>query len=128
MTLIFKVNSQVNNEIFFALDIDQYNREEFWALPVSGFGDCEDIALEKRSRLVELGYPIPAMRIAIVSHKRLLHSHALLSIETNKGTFLLNTFTDKVLPWTHTPYNFESRERADGLWERFDQSIWTYDP
>ena len=38
------VNKEVNKEIVFALDRDQYGVEEYWNYPSTGQGDCEDIA------------------------------------------------------------------------------------
>ncbi|MCP4075904.1 MAG: transglutaminase-like cysteine peptidase [Gammaproteobacteria bacterium] len=128
LTLLQRINTQVNNEVSFMLDIDQYNQEEFWALPLTGSGDCEDKALEKRHRLAKLGFPRAAMRLMIASHKKFLNSHALLTIETDSGIYVMNSFTDKVKAWYQTPYNYEARERVDGQWDRYDQSFWTYEP
>jgi predicted transglutaminase-like cysteine proteinase len=89
-------------------------------------GDCEDFALEKRFRLTKLGIPIGALSIALVNNKNTLTSHALLLVETTQGTYAMDRFTNQILLWFQLPYNFESRERPDGRWERFDQSIWTF--
>lgn len=120
------INTAVNRQIAFALDIEQYNVEEHWALPDSGRGDCEDMALEKRSRLVRSGYAPGALRLALVFHRTLLNSHCVLTVETTAGTYLLDSFTSEVLRWDQTPYNFEARERPDGYWDRFDQTQWRY--
>jgi len=125
-SLLLDINTTVNFEIRFALDKIQYNQEEFWTYPISGMGDCEDVALEKRFRLTKFGIPRGALRIAIVHSKRTLTSHALLLVETTHGTYAMDRFTDQVLLWYQLPYNFEARERPDGKWERFDQSIWTF--
>ncbi len=124
--LLLHVNTAVNFEIRFALDQIQYSKEEFWTYPISGLGDCEDVALEKRSRLTKLGVPRGAMRIAIVHSKKTLASHALLLVETTQGTYAMDRLTDQILLWYQLPYNFEARERPDGHWERFDQGIWTF--
>ncbi|MDH4206333.1 MAG: transglutaminase-like cysteine peptidase [Desulfobacteraceae bacterium] len=124
--LILEVNTAVNFEIRFVLDKIQYNKEEFWTYPISGMGDCEDFALEKRFRLTKLGIPIGALRIAIVNNKKTLTSHALLLIETTQGTYAMDRFTNQIFLWYQLPYNFEARERPDGRWERFDQCIWTF--
>lgn len=125
-TLLSEVNTSVNLEIRFALDKDQYNKEEFWTYPRSALGDCEDIALEKRSRLTKLGFPRGALRVAIGFHKKTLTSHALLLVETTEGTYVMDRITNQIFLWYQTPYNFESQERCDGKWERFDQNIWTF--
>ena len=123
---IGQINSTVNREIRFALDIEQYEKEEYWSYPRSGRGDCEDKALEKRSRLVKLGIPRSAMRLAIAFNKVFHYSHCLLTVETNEGTYVLDSFSDEVMAWHQAPYNYEMRERADGKWERFDQGIWSH--
>ena len=125
---ISKVNKEVNASVR-CLFSDQllYDEEEYWTYPTAGLGDCEDVALEKRRRLVMLGLPRAAMTIAIVQVRKSLVSHAILLIETTTGTWALDSFADEVLPWSDVPYNYEARERSDGSWERYDQSIWVYD-
>ena len=122
-----EINSSVNHEIRFALDASQYGSEEHWALPVSGYGDCEDLALEKRSRLAAAGVTRGALRLAFVFHKRRLNSHGILTVETSKGTYILDSSTDEVFRWDQAFYNFEARERTDGRWDRFDQTGWSYE-
>lgn len=121
------INVSVNSEISFSLDANQYRAEDYWALPVSGFGDCEDFALEKRSRLARSGVARGALRLAFVLHKRHLSSHCVLTAETSKGTYILDSYFDEVLRWDHGFYNFEARERTDGRWDRFDQMEWSYE-
>lgn len=127
MRKLNEVNVSVNHEIKFALDASQYGAEEYWDLPASGFGDCEDLALEKRSRLTVSGIASGALRLAFVFHKRHLNSHCILTVETSQGTFILDSFIDEVLRWDQVPYNYEARERTDGLWDRFDQLGWKYE-
>ena len=122
-----EVNLAVNTEISFAFDVDQYGTEEYWALPSSGFGDCEDLALEKRSRLAASGLPRGALRLAFVFHRRHLNSHCILTVETSHGTYVLDSYSNRVCRWDKAPYNYEVRERADGLWDRFDQTVWRYE-
>ena len=124
--LLLEVNTTVNSEIRFVLDKIQYNKEEFWTYPMSGMGDCEDFALEKRLRLTKLGIPRGALRIAIVQNRIMLTSHALLLVETTQGTYAMDRITNEILLWYQLPYNFEAREKPDGRWERFDQSTWTF--
>lgn len=126
--LLEAINTEVNRATDCRTsDKDLFDLEEHWAFPSGGAGDCEDIALFKRERLVELGLPRGALTIAIVHHRRSMLSHAILLAETSAGTYLLNTFTDDVVMWHEAPYNFEARERPDGAWDRFDQTIWQHD-
>ena len=124
---ILDINTTVNRNIDLLFDKDQYQKEEFWTYPSSGFGDCEDIALEKRYRLVKIGFPRGSFRIAIGYHKRTLMSHAVLTVETKQGTYVMDSIDEQIHIWHQTPYNFETRERTDGKWERYDQDIWTFD-
>ncbi len=127
LSTMIRVNGKVNREITFALDIDQYNQEEYWELPRSGSGDCEDIALEKRRRLAQEGFPRAAMRIIVGSHKEHLYSHAMLSVETSNGIYILDMSSEEVTPCYLTQYNFEAKERSDGMWNRYDQKYWPLD-
>ena len=127
MLKLADVNLAVNTEIIFALDAGQYGSEEYWALPASGYGDCEDLALEKRARLAASGVPRGTMRLAFAFHKRHLNSHCVLTVETSQGTYVLDSFTNRVFRWDQASYNYEARERADGLWDRFDQEQWQYE-
>ena len=127
MRRLNEINTSVNQEIRFALDSSQYGSEEYWALPVSGYGDCEDLALEKRSRLAAYGEPRGALRLAIVFHRKHLNSHCVLTVETSRGTYILDSYMNEVRRWDKTLYNYEARERIDGLWDRFDQTNWRYD-
>ena len=113
-------------EVITETDLQQYGEEEYWSYPRSGVGDCEDLALEKRARLVAAGFPRGALRMALAQHRRTLFSHAVLLVESDQGTWVLNGFDEAVVLWHRSPYNFEARERPDGRWERFDQSVWTY--
>jgi predicted transglutaminase-like cysteine proteinase len=127
MRKLDEVNISVNHQIRFALDASQYGLEEYWALPVSGYGDCEDLALEKRSRLAASGVPRGALRLAIVFHRKHLNSHCVLTVDTSRGTYVLDSYTHEVRRWDRTSYNYEARERTDGLWDRFDQTNWRYE-
>ncbi|WP_158263634.1 transglutaminase-like cysteine peptidase [Aliiruegeria haliotis] len=121
-------NSSVNLAINIgASDRDLYGHEDYWEYPSRGIGDCEDIALFKREHLVRLGIPRGAMTIALVHHRKELFPHAVLMIETTKGTYLLDNLENEVVLWYEAPYNFEARERAGGSWERYDQRIWKYE-
>ena len=67
------------------------------------------------------------MTMAIAQHKRALAAHAVLLVETTSGTYVLNSFTDEVVLWSEAPLNYESRERVAGTWERYDQTLWTFE-
>ncbi len=124
--IVSQVNRSVNAEVRFVPDQEWQGREEFWSLLLRGCGDCEDFALEKRRRLVESGLPRGAMTMAIVYHRTEWFGHVVLLIETSAGTFALDNLRDDVRCWDEVPYNYETRERPDGLWTRFDQTDWKW--
>ncbi len=125
--LVEDVDRAVDGEVRVMPDPEWRGVEEYWDYPVLGCGDCEDFALEKRRRLVEAGLPRGAMTMAIVHHRALMFSHAVLLVRTEEGTFALDNLSDEVLCWSGIPYNFEMRERPDGSWVRYDQGDWTFD-
>ena len=84
------------------------------------------MALQKRRELVAIGVPRGALRMAVAQHRRTLTAHAVLSVETTNGTFILDSENESLILWYRTDYNFEARERPDGQWERYDQRCWTY--
>lgn len=122
--IVVEVNRAVNAEITFVPDPEEFGFEDYWTLPTEGWGDCEDFALEKRRRLAEAGLPSAAMRLAIVQHRLLLFSHAVLTVETDRGGIVLDDRHDEILCWNDAPFNYEIRENVDGTWSRFDRSEW----
>lgn len=116
-----RVNREVNAEIVSIADAGCSGAEELWSRPLDGFGDCEDFALEKRARLRDAGLPTAAMTMAIVHHRTRFFAHAVLLIETDGGTFVLDNLSDDIACWREAPYVYDRRERPDGLWERFER-------
>lgn len=122
--IVVEVNRAVNAEIAFVPDPEEFGFEDYWTLPQEGWGDCEDFALEKRRRLAEAGLPAAAMRLAVVQHRLLLFSHAVLTVDTDRGGIVLDDRHDEILCWNDAPFNYEMRENIDGTWSRFDRSEW----
>lgn len=113
------INRAVNAEIRRVPDPELGGPEEVWSFPDSGVGDCEDLALEKRRRLVAAGVPAAGLTCAIVLHEVRLFPHAILLAETTTGTWVLDDLHDEVLCWDALPYLYLLRERPDGMWSRF---------
>jgi predicted transglutaminase-like cysteine proteinase len=116
---LVSVNRAVNAEIRRAPDPQLGGPEEFWSFPEAGVGDCEDLALEKRRRLVAAGVPGAALTCAIVLHEVKLFPHAILAAETTRGTWVLDDLHDDVPCWDAVPYLYLLRERPDGMRSRF---------
>lgn len=104
MELFKRVNSQVNREIRYMTDMDQYGVLEYWTFePKSGYGDCEDYALTKFKRLITAGIPRRRMGIAKVwaNFNGYREGHAVLLID-NK--WVLDNVNNQVRDIKYTHY------------------------
>ena len=81
------------------------------AYPDDGYGDCEDYVLQKRRMLIQAGWPREALLITVVRDRK-DEGHAMLTVKTDKGEFILDNQTDEILPWTDTGYRFVKRQVA----------------
>jgi len=106
-----QVNSAVNAAIWAEDDEKHYGRAEYWTIPTDGYGDCEDYALAKRKQLIGAGFPEPALRIAIVITPREAR-HAVLTVDTDKGDYVLDNLNDDVVAWNATGYTWLERQDA----------------
>jgi predicted transglutaminase-like cysteine proteinase len=98
-------------------DLEIYGKDEVWAYPDKGVGDCEDYVLEKRRRLAKLGISLSDLLITVV-RKPDGEGHAVLTVRTDKGDYVLDNLSDKVRPWSQTGYRFLKRQAVDntGRW------------
>ncbi len=106
---ILYVNRKVNADVWAVSDMKHYGREEYWTLPTDGYGDCEDFALLKRKILAEAGLPEAALRIAVVQTPRDVR-HAVLTVVTDRGDFVLDNMNDDVLAWNRTGFVWLERQ------------------
>lgn len=114
--VIEAVNADVNVRIQAETDQQQYGRDEVWAYP-QGAGDCEDYVLEKRRELVAKGFPVGDLLITIVRQPD-GSGHAVLTVRTTKGDYVLDNLDERVRVWTKTPYHYLKRQAAydSGRW------------
>ncbi len=89
-------------------DLNNFGRSDVWQLP-SNKGDCEDFALLKRKRLIELGWPSSVLLVTVVRDRR-LGGHAVLTVVTDKGDCVLDNRTGRIRLWSKTPYIYFSRQ------------------
>jgi predicted transglutaminase-like cysteine proteinase len=104
-----QVNAAVNASIWAEDDQAHYGRAEYWTIPTDGYGDCEDYALAKRKQLIGVGFPEPALRIAIVITPREAR-HAVLTVATDKGDYVLDNLSNAVVAWNATGYSWIERQ------------------
>jgi predicted transglutaminase-like cysteine proteinase len=117
-----RVNRTVNREIAPATDLEVYGVVEYWTIPTTR-GDCEDYALLKRKRLMELGWPAGAVLMTVVRDDR-GEGHALLTARTVQGDFILDNKVDEIKLWYKTPYEFIMRQSYlnPQLWMSLDRN------
>jgi predicted transglutaminase-like cysteine proteinase len=113
---IVAVNAGVNAAIAPMNDLDVYGTDEVWAYP-QGVGDCEDYVLEKRRELMRRGLSLSNLLITVV-RKPDGEGHAVLTVRTTAGDFVLDNLTDEVRQWQITGYRFLKRQAVDytGHW------------
>ena len=113
---LLTINAAVNQGIVPVTDQDLYQIAEFWTYP-NGYGDCEDIALEKRRDLIAAGWPASTLLMAVV-RERNGDGHAVLMVRTDRGDLVLDNQEGAVRLWNETPYHYVKRQsQADaGKW------------
>lgn len=104
-----KVNIAVNNAVRPLDDSEHYGITEFWTVPVDGEGDCEDFVLAKRKMLTLLGLAAPALRITVAFNKRMVR-HAVLTVVTDRGDYVLDNLQDDIVPPDQTGYVWVARQ------------------
>lgn len=114
---VVAVNNLVNTMITPMTDQEMWGREEVWSYPAGGVGDCEDYALEKRRMLMERGVPANNLLMTVVRQKNGA-GHAVLTLRTSMGDFILDNLETRVLAWKDTEYRFLKRqsEKHAGIW------------
>ena len=106
--LIYQVNTYVNGKIAPVSDQDLYGEPERWVYPTDA-GDCEDYLLLKKRYLEGLGFPPEALLITVVLDES-NGGHAVLTVSTDGGDFILDNRRNDVLRWSDTNYTFLKRQ------------------
>ena len=108
-TDLVRINKWVNDTIKPLTDMDHWGVVEKWSYPDDGKGDCEDYVLLKRRMLMQAGWPREALLITVVRDKK-GDGHAVLTVKTGKGDFVLDNQEEQVLLWSDTGYRFVKRQ------------------
>jgi predicted transglutaminase-like cysteine proteinase len=117
LTEIERINKWVNTSIEPVSDMDHWGVADKWDYPSDNKGDCEDYALLKRRLLLALGFPRQALLMTVVKDEH-NDGHAILTIKTNRGEFVLDNLHNEIKPWTETGYRFVKRQSQS------DQNVW----
>ena len=107
----------MNSEHEYKTDASGYGVGELWAIMGPGdTGDCEDFALTKMQALIDAGYDVANLQIA-VGKTETGGNHAFLVIQTaNRGTLVLDNRFDQVMKIENVPYQFEAYQKAGQTW------------
>ena len=114
------VNSSINRLIAYRKDSVVYGKLDYWAKPSEVLehraGDCEDFAILKMAALLRAGIPAQSMSLVVLQDRRRKFFHAVLSVSTGSGAFILDSLGNAVLRDSELPdyvplYSF-STDRA----------------
>ncbi|TPI14285.1 transglutaminase-like cysteine peptidase [Mesorhizobium sp. B4-1-1] len=114
------VNSSINRLIAYRKDSVVYGKLDYWAKPSEILehraGDCEDFAILKMAALLRAGIPSQSMSLVVLQDRRRKFFHAVLSVSTGSGAFILDSLGNAVLRDSELPdyvplYSF-STDRA----------------
>ena len=117
-TALQHVNKRVNELIEPITNLEHWGTiVDHWDYPVDGKGDCKIYALFKRKLLIVQGFPRQALLMTIVRDLD-GEGHAILTVKTDRGEFVLDNLRDEIVPWNATGYRFIKRQAQD------DPNVW----
>jgi predicted transglutaminase-like cysteine proteinase len=114
---LVRINERVNRSIKPMTDLEHHGVVEKWSYPDDGYGDCEDYVLLKQRLLAEAGWPRQALLITVVRDDK-GEGHAVLTVKTDKGDYILDNQHPAVLPWSETSYRYIKRQ------SQHDPNVW----
>ena len=115
-SLLVQVNSSVNSKIQPVTDMEIWGKAEVWSYPTTA-GDCEDYVLLKQKLLNESGIPLTDLLITVVRQMN-GEGHAVLTVRTDRGDYVLDNLEPRVRPWNETNYDYLKRQAKSntGAW------------
>lgn len=105
---LVNINTSVNTLITPITDQELWGQPELWSYPTT-FGDCEDYVLLKRKMLIDEGVPAGNLLITVVRQPN-GEGHAVLSVRTDRGDFILDNLEGEVKLWNNTEYRYLKRQ------------------
>jgi len=94
------VNSSINHAITYKKDSVVYGKLDYWAKPSEILehraGDCEDFAILKMAALLRAGIPAQSMSLVVLQDRKRGFFHAVLSVSTGSGVFILDSLSNVV--------------------------------
>jgi predicted transglutaminase-like cysteine proteinase len=114
---LVRVNKWVNETIKPLTDLDHWGVADHWSYPDDGYGDCEDYVLLKRRLLIQAGWPREALLVTVVRDNK-GEGHAVLTVTTDKGDYVLDNQNEDILLWWKTSHHFVKRQSQS------DPNVW----
>jgi predicted transglutaminase-like cysteine proteinase len=116
--ILNKVNRVANGAIEPVTNLEHWGTMvDHWDYPIDGKGDCKVYALYKRKLLVEAGFPRQALLMTVVRDLD-GEGHAILTVKTDRGEFVLDNLSDEIRPWDATGYRYVKRQSQS------DPNVW----
>jgi predicted transglutaminase-like cysteine proteinase len=116
--LLNQINGYANKIIVPVTNLDHWGTLlDHWDYPVDGMGDCKVFALFKRKLLIEHGLPRQALLMTIVRDLN-NEGHAILTVKTDHGEFVLDNLSKQIRPWDATGYLYVKRQA------QYDPNVW----
>lgn len=105
---LYQVNTKVNTTIAPMTDQELYGQAEYWTYPTDA-GDCEDYLLLKKRELEAMGFDSGALLITVVLDEK-KEGHAVLTVASTDGDYVLDNRRNDILTWNSTGYTFLKRQ------------------
>ena len=90
------------NRFHYRSDSSNWDKIDYWASPTEFFavgGDCEDFAIAKFFSLKLLGVSPDDMRIVVLQDQRRRTNHAVLTVEHESETLMLDSVEPEIMSW-----------------------------
>lgn len=100
---------QVNRAVNSAISPRDDTQDDTWDLGAKE-GDCDDYAVEKRRRLIALGFSPAVLALTEVTARG--EGHLVLTIRTDRGALVLDNLRDSIVSWNSTGYQFVRMQSA----------------
>lgn len=118
---IASVNEFINATDFVE-DRDNWGMKDYWSAPGEFFangGDCEDYVISKYLSLRRLGFRADDLRLLVLIDRNRRLAHAVLVVQLDGRTLVLDNLYDQVRPWSDLPH-------YRPLYSLNEQAVWLH--
>ncbi|TAU55593.1 transglutaminase-like protein [Rhizobium leguminosarum] len=105
---LISVNNSINHTI---RPVNDKPGADVWSMDVTA-GDCEDFALTKRKKLMQLGWSSESLKIAVAITNN-GEGHAVLIAKTSEGDLVLDNRFNAIKDWRKTDLRWVMAQTGD---------------